>query len=987
MKRARIFASFIIVLLVLSFVLCVPAFAKSISGPFPFSQLDPDKYTVELGRGGYVKDLDEGVLEQQGIDFYIHKKVVDENGNETTDTAAVGYAYVKLLETGNLTAASLKANSDFKWSTDLYTPNMKERDYAEYLQEWQDTRNSREDSYGENYEGNITSDSYSIRFYEKYASGLEEVSVYYWRTVPEIPGLYICYFFGFDNSKRSIAEGEAMMDSLKYADYTLEWNDTMLYDESLVFANVESDASMNGGDTDFTIPAAIVVGLTSAGAALGAALGVSGAGAAAANPDTAEKEINKEYKMVVSKTFGDAIRRGADPVEVKAKIVEIDGTSQTDRADLTKMITASASIGLEVKSLVFDNTWVVAKLYADADGKQEKAGITFTFAGKGGTFTNTVNFRLIDKGRIRFPEQAPGTTVMTLPVIAGDSGTYRVIFVFDEAISEPTKINISGDERFEIRYEPEERERSFYAYVTNRTEPLENAVFRKPESVGVHIEAFFENDDKVEGDFDIEIHPKGLTATSYEIENDRMVIQAFENETASEWDLKIHPTSFEVFYATSDLEDGYMKAKFLAGKELNPVFGGLKGDAEYADNFRETFHFEIDDTRAEEGKYDFVPKDMLPQDNQPYEMDLEISCSAEGVSDTQVLPLMLKGKRPPKAPDNWEKEYEMLKKDIAYFGLGENKYLRETIRNAKSMTGNEICMIRRAIISEATSYYKKEGREFTDLDASLGRYEFVFSSVKWIADQAFAYMVSVYGGGPYVEAFASPMKDMIGEFLGQLTASSYWGTDVKMGPCDLVNAFISGVENAASNYMGDAMGSTPVSIKKIGYVCASMLTIGFIKRYAGISDNGDYAGDIYNSLVKSFGDLTSNVMKNLFNTYLGKVLDSDKGFCAKLGNYLKKNIGPEMEMKSADIVAKYLSETFGLVVSNVYGNLMADTKDVVNEDGTFNIIITVGNSELKINPIANLKAIQNLMYNMMIAPFTSVAKPLQTGNCEKYYKS
>ena len=104
--------------------------------------------------------------------------------------------------------------------------------------------------------------------------------------------------------------------------------------------SAEKDAGEDGG---VSIPAAIAIGLLGTGAAVAAGAAASGAGGAsgaAAGTDGGrsgeDERKKKRYKMYIQKDFGDAIRKGADPVTVCARIAEVseDGTER-DRNDLT----------------------------------------------------------------------------------------------------------------------------------------------------------------------------------------------------------------------------------------------------------------------------------------------------------------------------------------------------------------------------------------------------------------------------------------------------------------------------------------------------------------------------------------------------------------------------------------------------------------------------------------------------------------------------
>lgn len=966
--------------------------AKTISGAFPFDELDPEKYTYNVsGLFGYVKDSDipKGMDNMVGVNFYLDKYVVDEAGNKSSEYCGNGYVYVLTPTPKQVSREYMNSLCDFSYSIDLHI--LQEDETMETLIQ-KAIADSEEVGRHLSRTGNELSYCWVAEPESVSSAWTTAEGIYhYFAEVPEVPGLVMEYWFSLKQGRENYSEENfnTAMSQIHYfveTGYVLQWDDTQIYDDDMMIVNVHSDASANAGDSDYTVPVAIVVGLASAAAAIGAGLSAGGAGADA-------NKTKKQYKMVVSKAFGDSVRRGANPVTVKARMVETVGGASTERKDLTQLITATASNGLELKSAEFDGKNLVAVIYAQSDTPLEIGTLTFAFSGEGGFFNNIIDFKIIDKAWIDFPENSSTAYSETrFDVIAGDRETYRMQFRFVNAVSEPTSIVFEPGDDFQISYEPAEYERTFYALIKNLTAPIENEPFKKPENKTVKITATFENDDTVEGYFYITVNPEGLSIITYNpVEENRLVIDASEEAEATEFSYAMKPVPFIISFAKTEMKNGFATAGFANVKELNPTFEKLTGDADYAETFSDAFKYHIDGKRSDEGQFDFVPEIVVTNPvGDPYRMDMVVNCSYDGITSSMKLPLVIKGQTPPSKPSDWDKEFERLKKDIMFFGLNSNSPAREMIRVAKNYTADELMMIRRAIIIEATSYYRKEASDMMRLDEVLGRYEFICAGYKWIADQAFSYMVTTYFGGPYVEAFATPLKDLLGQFLGELTASAYWQEGgVKTSGNDFWMSIYTGAENAVSNYMGDAMGENPVSLKKIGGVCAGFMFLSFLRRYAGWSDDGKYKGDLYNSLINAFGDLTTNVFKNLMSNYLGKVLTKNSPMCKTVEKWLSHGVGDAVKkMKSTEIVAKYLSESFGLVVSNVYSNLSSDYKDVVNDDGTFTLTLTIGESEIKINPIASLQGITDIAMKALIQPIAEhCTAPLADGCCPKYYKT
>ncbi len=101
-------------------------------------------------------------------------------------------------------------------------------------------------------------------------------------------------------------------------------------------------ASSSAGETDMTVPAAIVLGVAAAAAATAGAGAAGAAGAAAGGEaDGGEAEDTRlRFKMYIYKEFGNAIRYDKPPVFVYARMAQIDAKGvETDRPDLTERIT------------------------------------------------------------------------------------------------------------------------------------------------------------------------------------------------------------------------------------------------------------------------------------------------------------------------------------------------------------------------------------------------------------------------------------------------------------------------------------------------------------------------------------------------------------------------------------------------------------------------------------------------------------------------
>ena len=162
---------------------------------------------------------------------------------------------------------------------------------------------------------------------------------------------------------------------------------------------VNSDI-VEGGETIFTGPVGVVIGI---GGGVGAAI-------ATATMDTVtRKKKRSTYKMLINKNFGSVIRKGAPPVYVFARMVEITPEGATkDRPDLTaKIVPYSADGLLEVADAGMSGSYKAAQVTALHGTNAAEGRVSFMFQGDGGTFTDHVIFSLTE-ARINFGQENLG---------------------------------------------------------------------------------------------------------------------------------------------------------------------------------------------------------------------------------------------------------------------------------------------------------------------------------------------------------------------------------------------------------------------------------------------------------------------------------------------------------------------------------------------------------------------------------------------------
>ncbi len=170
---------------------------------------------------------------------------------------------------------------------------------------------------------------------------------------------------------------------------------------------VDTDADAAAGETDVSVPAAIVIGMAGLAAAAAGAAGASGSRPGRDDGD----DTGSSYKMVLNKDFGDKLKYNDDPVYVYARMAEVSSSGEEiPRPDLTAAIEIfSDSRFLEVGSsnMVGDYMNALVRAVGDDSANLPDTGVvSFRFTGEGGVFQNNVTFNLVGDCYIRLPDSS-----------------------------------------------------------------------------------------------------------------------------------------------------------------------------------------------------------------------------------------------------------------------------------------------------------------------------------------------------------------------------------------------------------------------------------------------------------------------------------------------------------------------------------------------------------------------------------------------------
>ncbi len=703
---------------------------------------------------------------------------------------------------------------------------------------------------------------------------------------------------------------------------------------------VKPQTSSGSGDKKTSLPKAIGVavggalaGAGVAGAATGGGGGNGGSSSSESPSQETAEEEKKRYKMFISKDFGDAIKKGAPPVTVRARIMEIGAKGgRKPRPDLTERITVSGE-GLQTGSVTMDGMWLTVQVYAEEESTAKEGTVIFIFNGEGGRFRNRVIFRLTGKPYIVFPDTPSYTDGMYLKMIANDPETYSVRFFFEDAAGEPEKLLLSGGDLFRTRVREAENVLTYYADVTAISKTERTSLYTAPEREYIGIHAEFADGDIVDSGFHVEIWPEGLSISSRHVRKDRLMIDTIPNPDAGDLDYTIRPTEFEVKLAYRDSASG--KPVFLTGEDLKPRFSDLYQVERYGKTFTDNFRYTIN---TQFDLYAFEPQDTLPMLKDPYEAMIDIECETGGEVYAQSMPLGFYGEKPllPVSME-WEEVYKKLKRDIEIFGIGKDPQLSVMLRNAREHSADELRDMRRKVIEAGVAFYMEYGEAYRDYEKLLTKYIVVAGTMVSAGDLAVEYILKYYfvGYGTIVAKFSNPLKNLLCTYLGEYIANG----NIDAAP-DFIDTVQKGCEEALSTAItgmfwdddlkGDVdvaviLGNKSLNITKppvteqikdvLGYVIATYLLLRFVYHYNKGKDGEK--GDIYRSVRAAFADFSLTMIKAWF---LDMVSEKCSAVFGKIGEACGKMYKKTCQNKINELAGKAGDQAYAALVRKAFRN-------------------------------------------------------------------
>jgi hypothetical protein len=879
------------------------------------------------------------------------------------------------------------------------------------IEEWEASFQRTIDAW-EDFEGTVSKSSYLdgtlVEMYEERMRGgyAKNYECYFIRPVPEVKGLYIYYHFQLNDRHQGdtyhdaeFAELKSWRDKLFSAKYEVVWRDDfedytklgthdegvtqsaadtpgeddgVVVSDDIVEGSGKKDSDSDKGssksdtvksshdydDDGMGVGGAVAVGVLSTGAAVGAGAAASGKG----KNNNGKKK--KSYKMYVQKDFGDAIRRGVDPVKIRARMAEVDEDGIVrDRNDLTALISVSGD-GMTVHSATMAGRYCEATVSVPLDNQEDTANIIFIFNGEGGSFTNTVVFRLVDGPSLKFVEETEKAGTYHLyhsgcgiEAIPGDNFTYTRQFMIVDATVAPklTDIRAVNTGEFNVKFEMTDHQYVYKMIVKNNTKPEpEHDLFEKVKEEHFEIHVTVEGEkEPVKGYVTMEMYPEGITISSPQEGKKGNVkyvrVQAFEKENVGDFDKKwqVSQIKFTLAFkgkdkAIIDPEETEFKFAKLKGA------GGLGMRADKEESLAEKYQYEEAHTWMN-GKcvYEFEPQAHLcePSDGSFMMVLLPVTCKYENVKYTAEIPLRLRGVDMDPM-ENWELEYKKLCERLEKYSLPAEKdrWLEriETMANDPRASVEELRLTSKMLVRNYMRYWEIEGIKSRQ-DAEL--YDNIINQLEWakfFGDCAFSFLVNAYAG-PVAEAILSPTKDFLTEAIGETIASWSRGESVDFDKFNFSKNVLAAGDNLVSGQIGFE------NWKKAAYTLGAYFAYASLKNfYMTLREENKF--DLYGALVKGFSDMTSAGMKaaagHLFDAWLKNNVQFRKKMSIWCGQFVTKHFGAGsllLDLRNvegitkSEIVRKYLDGLFGMAVDKLFETTGEIHDKIVTSENGFEI--------------------------------------------------
>ena len=723
-------------------------------------------------------------------------------------------------------------------------------------------------------------------------------------------------------------------------------------------ADVTSNAWITTGeDGGVTVPVSIVIGLVSAGTALigAATLGNS------SNAALDEEKRRKSYKMYVQKDFGDSIRKGAKQASiVRARMAEIDELGKEhDRDDLTKNITATSN-EMEIVNTRVNGRYFEAHVRVPANYESDKATLTFTFTGEGGTFINNVIFRVVDGAELQFILVGEGEGTYNencgIKAIEGDGFTYDATFEIANATTPPKKEDISStpNSNFDVEFEETDKPATFRMLVKNKTvASSEEDIFTDIKQEKFEINVKLEDEEKpLQGFVRVDLYQEGITfAASEKGEKNGakyIQIQAYEKEKSQGLDGAWQATEIKITLAIkgdNKVIINPQEAEYEFDK-LQPTGIGSKEDVERSIASKFEYDKDFDKDNYTEPRYTFTPKSHLcePEDGTFFMVYLPVKATFDGKIYDRNAPLRLRGLDPDPMEKEWQKEYDKLKERIQKYSTPENKSkweekLQSLVGEAKPSV-EELRLTSKYVVMQYMRYWTIEAEKHLD-DAKM--YDKIVDYLEWakfFGDCAFSYLIAAYAGpsaASVVDAIVSPIKDFTLEAAGEIIAAKIRGQSVEFDKFDFVKVALDAGDNLISGNISFTDWKKAASTLGMYFAYATLKNF-----YINLVKNDKC--DLYGALIAGFKDMTKAALTSMagkvFDAVLKHYASSRKKISIKIGQFITENLGAGKtfdlrnmgDLNRAGYLRKVLDGLFGMGVEYLVNKAEEDHNKLIESE-------------------------------------------------------
>lgn len=481
------------------------------------------------------------------------------------------------------------------------------------------------------------------------------------------------------------------------------------------------------------------------------------------------------------------------------------------------------------------------------------------------------------------------------------------------------------------------------------------------------------------------------------------------SDTTSQ-EVELPPVGFKLFCVVKkESEKGSSTATFLDMDKAQVEFGELKGCNEASSNLCQVYPYDVkEDSRK--GSFLFVPKLQLPSSNELYLVTLNARLTYEGKDYETDIPIQLQGE-PLGSAAAFEEEYRKLRIVIRKYIPAEqwSSILDQINQNKNKLSVEELRLMRRSIWETARDQLVAEAQGYAQIANICEWTEWGLEGVKWLGDQAFSYLMTMWTG-PLAEMFITPFKDVMLKLISEMGAELLWNGSIQMSNEEIAKTSLSGIFAGFENLISDGADALfdvkKLSPKDLGRYLAAFAAVKCMNHYfCDTKPDGSPVG-IFDAIIDTCKDLSSTFFKALVVNQLGKLAKSEKAqqifeqYATKSVRTYLSSMLPDWDKVDENgslavgILTKYLSEFGGFISLKAYGKVVDVAGTGVINVKPDDITLTFNLSSDANNPILvtlSLDACKDKLfeyvYNTMFGLFPTASKLVPVPQDPTFYKS